>query len=84
MSQIIHLECRLKGHTVLCEQQATLLPEGGGILEHTHTCTRCRQIQEFDVQELEPEFDQMLRMTFKPSMTRITVDLAGTVHPRVH
>ena len=85
MPNIVYIECRLKGHQLLCEQNATLLPEGGGLLHHIHRCLRCKQTKEFEVEDLDPELDAMLRMTFQPSTHRVVVDLAGTGHkPLLH
>lgn len=86
MPDIVHIKCRLQGHRTACTNEATLLPEGGGLLHHQHECLRCGEVEQFEVEDLPPELDSMLRMTFRPSRHAVTVQLGDTVShkPLVH
>ena len=67
------LSCRLKGHIVACSQEATLLPDGGGILSHRHECLKCGMKIIYADEPLPPEVDQMLRMQVYPGKLPLMV-----------
>jgi hypothetical protein len=53
--------CRLRGHRALCEQEATLHPDGTGSLDHRHTCLRCGVVLIFQTEPLPDALDDELR-----------------------
>lgn len=70
-----NLICRIRGHDILCTQEAVLTPDGRAILHHYHVCRRCNRRHEYGTEELSPEWAAMLQNEVEVTGIPVVVNL---------